>query len=77
MSFNNMFGSDSWRKLRELKRPQPAPLGGVCLALGEATPLAAWMWRVLFILITLAWGAGVVAYIILWVAIPEQTKDAP
>ena len=76
MSFKNMFESDSCRQLRELKRSQPAPLGGVCVALGEATPLAAWMWRVLFILITLAWGAGVVAYIILWVAIPEQPKNS-
>ncbi len=75
MSFKNIFESESWQKLRELKRTQPAPLGGVCTALGEATPLAAWMWRVLFILITLAWGVGVITYIILWVAIPEQTQD--
>jgi phage shock protein PspC (stress-responsive transcriptional regulator) len=74
MIFKDIFGSESWHKLRELKRPQPAALGGVCVGLGEATPFATWMWRAFFLVATVAWGFGILAYIILWISIPSKSQ---
>ncbi|MBC7369816.1 MAG: PspC domain-containing protein [Undibacterium sp.] len=65
------FGSEAWRKLRELTLPEDGMVAGVCTGLGRATPLAAWMWRVLFIAATLAWGVGLAAYIILMISVPD------
>jgi len=70
----DIFQSDSWKRFQNLRLPaKGAPLAGVCSALGEVTPLAAWMWRVLFCAFALCWGGGVIAYVILWVSIPRQT----
>lgn len=71
-AIKTFFSGESWQKFREIKRPGHATLGGVCEALGEGTPLAAWMWRALFCVAALLWGAGIVAYFILWVSIPEN-----
>lgn len=73
-TIKGFFGSESWHKLRDLALPEEAMVGGVCTALGGVTPLAAWMWRVLFCATTLAWGFGVGAYIILWISIPAEKK---
>jgi phage shock protein PspC (stress-responsive transcriptional regulator) len=50
-------------------------LAGICGGLGEAVPLLnAWVFRVLFVLLTLlTYGAFAVLYIILWMLIPQQT----
>jgi phage shock protein PspC (stress-responsive transcriptional regulator) len=69
------FGSESWQKLRDLTLPEENTFGGVCAGLGEATPFAAWMWRVLFCATTFAWGTGIIAYIILWISIPGEKKE--
>jgi len=72
---NEPFQSDSWKKFRDLRLPaKGAKIAGVCSALGQATPFAAWMWRVLFCTLALAWGGGVIAYLILWISIPRQTE---
>lgn len=71
-----IFQSQSWKNFRDLRLPQKgAPFAGVCSALGSATPLAAWMWRVLFCATTLVWGGGLIAYVILWISIPRQRPD--
>jgi phage shock protein PspC (stress-responsive transcriptional regulator) len=75
MTLKNMFGSESWHKFRDITRP-PGVLGGVCAGLAEATPFSAWMWRALFLATTVAWGFGLVAYIILYIAIPVRKNDA-
>ncbi len=73
VSVKEIFQSDSWMKFRNLRLPATgAPVAGVCAALGEATPFAAWMWRVGFCLLALAWGGGLVAYVILWISIPRE-----
>lgn len=41
--------------------------GGVCGGLANTTPLNAWLWRILFIVLTIAsMGAAAAAYILLW-----------
>ncbi len=72
-TIKEFFGSEGWQKFRNLRRPHECALGGVCAALGGATPLAAWMWRVLFCTAMFAWGVGFVAYLILWISIPGET----
>ncbi|HWA09689.1 MAG TPA: PspC domain-containing protein [Opitutaceae bacterium] len=75
-TIRNFFGSEGWQKFRNLELPEDAPVGGVCAALGRATPFAAWMWRVLFLTALLAWGTGLLAYIILWICIPAEKHSA-
>jgi phage shock protein C len=49
-------------------------LGGVCGGIGEYFGVDPVLIRLLWILFTLAYGAGVVAYIIAWIIIPRNTK---
>jgi phage shock protein PspC (stress-responsive transcriptional regulator) len=74
MTMNETSDNDAWAKFRNAKLPRERKLGGVCAALGDATPLAAWMWRTIFCVFALAWGGGVLAYLILWIAIPNEEK---
>jgi len=74
-TIKEFFGSESWRKLRDLTLPRKHVGGGVCAALGQGTPFSAWMWRVLFCMTMVAWGTGLVAYLILWISIPGETKE--
>lgn len=73
-TIKQFFGSESWHKFRDLTLPEKCTLAGVSAALGEATPFAAWMWRVVFCATTFAWGIGIIAYIILWICIPREKK---
>ncbi|MDQ7036881.1 MAG: PspC domain-containing protein [Anaerolineae bacterium] len=45
--------------------------GGVCGGLASATPLNAWLWRIIFIILTLVTvGAAALAYVLLWWMLP-------
>lgn len=73
----NVFASPTWANLRALTLPpaKDRELFGVCAALGSATPIAAWMWRCVFLTTGLVWGVGVGAYIILAICIPDPVSD--
>jgi phage shock protein C len=45
-------------------------LGGVCGGLAEYTGIDSLLWRVGFVAVTLAGGAGFVVYLLLWVLMP-------
>lgn len=47
-------------------------LGGVCGGLGQITGLAAWMWRVIFALLVVCGGTGVLVYLLLWIFLPQE-----
>ena len=49
-------------------------LGGVCGGLGAHTPVPSWVWRVIFLILILCMGTGVLAYIVLWICLPEEKK---
>ncbi len=66
------FASEAWQKLHDLNLPQERILGGVCSGLGKATPFAPWMWRVLFMVTTCTWGVGILAYLTLMIAVPDE-----
>jgi len=51
--------------------------GGVCGGLGVATGMAAWIWRVVFVVLLMAGGTGLLAYLIIWLFAPlESTLPA-
>jgi|SRR5579862_3614495 len=47
-------------------------IGGVCGGLGKHTNLPAWTWRLLFCLISLYFGAGLLLYLLLWIFLPLE-----
>jgi phage shock protein PspC (stress-responsive transcriptional regulator) len=49
-------------------------LGGVCGGIARATQTEAWIWRLLFVLITFFAGLSVLVYLLLWIFIPKETN---
>ena len=47
-------------------------IGGVCGGIGRATGIDAWVWRLLFALLALCGGAGLVLYVLLWIFVPAE-----
>lgn len=47
-------------------------LGGVCGGLARATGLETWIWRLIFTLLALFGGTGLVVYVLLWIFVPES-----
>jgi phage shock protein C len=43
----------------------------VCGGLAEATGLAPWAWRLVFAVLTLWGGAGLLIYVLMWVFVPN------
>lgn len=54
-------------------------LAGICAGLAHYANLDPTVMRVIFVLVTLATGlaAGIIAYIALWVVIPEEPGTVP
>ena len=49
-------------------------LGGVCGGLGEYFNIDSVIIRLLWVLFSLAYGTGILAYIIAWIIIPRNPK---
>ncbi len=49
-------------------------LGGVCGGIAEYFGWDPTLVRVLWVLISLAWGTGIVLYIILWIIMPKKNR---
>ncbi len=45
-------------------------IGGVCGGLGAATQIPSWVWRAVLLFALLAFGAGLLLYVVLWICIP-------
>lgn len=52
-------------------------LGGVCGGLAQSSGLAAWFWRLLFVLLSLCAGGGVLLYLLAWILVPTDTPLGP
>ncbi len=50
-------------------------IAGVCGGLGEYFDKDPVFFRILFILITLLWGFGIVVYLVMWLLIPRKPKE--
>jgi phage shock protein PspC (stress-responsive transcriptional regulator) len=46
----------------------------VCGGLGEHTPVPSWTWRLLFALLFLFYGTGLLIYILLWIFVPPKSE---
>jgi phage shock protein PspC (stress-responsive transcriptional regulator) len=68
---------NTWQKLRTMtKSSKDTEIGGVCGALGSATPIPSWMWRVGFLLAFTYYGVGLLPYIVLCICIPEEKPQS-
>jgi phage shock protein PspC (stress-responsive transcriptional regulator) len=47
-------------------------IGGVCGGMARATGLAAWVWRLLFVILFIFAGAGLLVYLLLWIFVPSD-----
>ncbi|HUY73782.1 MAG TPA: PspC domain-containing protein [Candidatus Dormibacteraeota bacterium] len=52
-------------------------LGGVCAGLARYFGTDPLLIRLVFVVITLAQGAGILLYILLWILMPEEGVEAP
>ncbi len=49
-------------------------IAGVCGGMGEYFGKDPVLFRVLFVLVTLLLGFGILAYLVFWISIPKDTK---
>ena len=64
--------------LREFRRSlRDKWIGGVCGGLDDITSIPAWSWRILFVLLALLHGVGIVIYGLLWIFVPLQKLALP
>ena len=47
-------------------------IGGGCGGLARATGLESWVWRLIFAVLILFGGAGIVIYLLLWIFVPAD-----
>jgi phage shock protein PspC (stress-responsive transcriptional regulator) len=47
-------------------------LGGVCGGIARVTGVESWIWRLLFALLALCAGTGVLVYLLMWILIPAE-----
>lgn len=66
-------GPEALAAVNALRRPLADRwVGGVCGSLAAATGLDTWVWRLLFVLLALWGGAGLVLYLLLWIFVPSE-----
>jgi phage shock protein PspC (stress-responsive transcriptional regulator) len=46
--------------------------GGVCGGIAKSTGMEAWVWRLLFAVLFICAGAGLLLYLLLWVFVPSE-----
>ena len=64
--------------LREFRRSlRDKWIGGVCGGLDDITSIPAWSWRILFVLLALLHGIGIVIYVLLWIFVPLEKLALP
>jgi phage shock protein PspC (stress-responsive transcriptional regulator) len=47
-------------------------LGGVCGGMARATGVESWVWRLLFAVLFIFAGAGLLVYLLLWIFVPSE-----
>jgi phage shock protein C len=56
---------------------QDRMLGGVCAGLGKYLTTDPTVIRLVFVLLAMAGGPGLLAYLILWIVVPEEPLAPP
>lgn len=52
-------------------------LGGVCAGISQYSGLDVTMIRVIWAVVALMGGAGILAYVVAWILIPDESQRAP
>jgi phage shock protein PspC (stress-responsive transcriptional regulator) len=66
-----------WDSVRNLKKSATdKKIAGVCGGFGEYTPVPAWLWRALFLVLVFVWGTGIFAYVVFWICMPAADESA-
>ena len=47
-------------------------LGGVCGGMARATGAESWLWRLIFTVLFIFAGAGLLLYLLLWIFVPSE-----
>jgi phage shock protein PspC (stress-responsive transcriptional regulator) len=47
-------------------------LGGVCAGIAQVSGIEAWIWRLMFVLLMMFGGTGLVVYLLLWIFVPLE-----
>ena len=69
---------DGNRSSKVLVRPRDGRvIGGVCAGIGQYSGLDVTMIRVIWAVVALMGGAGILAYIVAWILIPDEGRQAP
>ncbi|MEL4177173.1 PspC domain-containing protein [Roseateles sp. PN1] len=71
---SDYFASNGMPAINEFKRSRDDRwLGGVCGGLAQLTATPTWLWRLMFSLLTICAGSGVLVYLLLWIFVPEES----
>jgi len=46
-------------------------IGGVCGGLARLTGMESWIWRLIFAVLFICFGAGLLVYLLLWIFVPD------
>jgi phage shock protein PspC (stress-responsive transcriptional regulator) len=52
-------------------------LGGVCGGIAHVTGVQSWLWRLLFAMLALCAGTGLLAYLLMWILVPSDPLGPP
>lgn len=74
--YRTSYTSGSQHYKRMYRDPDNSVLGGVCGGIGAYTDVDPVIFRILFVVAFLGFGAGLLIYIILWIVIPEAKTTA-
>lgn len=47
-------------------------VGGVCGGIARLSGLASWFWRVVFVMLVMCAGSGLLLYLLLWIFVPLE-----
>jgi phage shock protein PspC (stress-responsive transcriptional regulator) len=47
-------------------------IAGVCGGIARATGVESWVWRLMFVLLLLCGGTGLLLYVLMWVFVPSE-----
>jgi phage shock protein C len=50
-------------------------IGGVCGGIARSTGMDAWVWRLLFAVLFICAGAGLLLYLLLWIFVPSEPNS--
>jgi phage shock protein PspC (stress-responsive transcriptional regulator) len=47
-------------------------IAGVCGGIARATGVESWVWRLIFVLLLLCGGTGLLLYVLMWIFVPSE-----